>query len=196
MRNSWFKKIVILFMAFFLLSSCKNLEILKSSFYEFKEKASERIKVSLSRIPFIKKHITLPPAPEKLYTETKNLINQLKAYKAEDIFKDEYERVLNAWEKAKELYQNKYYKSAEKELKKVNSMAKKLLENVKAYRETLKTSALKKYKKMEKIAQRVLKNIKSEKKRLEIKLYLWKLKNLIEMEEYDEFERELQNPPF
>ncbi|MCD6489527.1 MAG: hypothetical protein J7K20_02230 [Thermodesulfobacterium sp.] len=196
MRNSWFKKIVILFMAFFLLSSCKNLEILKSSFYEFKEKASERIKVSLSKIPFIKEHITLPPAPEKLYIETKNLIDQLKAYKAEDMFKDEYQRVLNAWERAKKLYQNKYYKSAEKELKKVNSMAKELLENVKAYRETLKTSALKKYKKMEKIAQRVLKNVKSEKKRLEIKLYLWKLKNLIEMEEYDEFERELQNPPF
>lgn len=196
MKKTELKKAAFLLLTLFLLVSCERLDTLKASFYETKDKVVERIKVSLSHIPFIKKYITLYPPPKKLYSETEDLINQLKTYRAEEIFKDEYEKVWDAWERAKELYQGKYYKSAEKELKKVNLMAKELLEKIKAYRETLKTSALKKYKKMEETAKRVLENVKSEEKRLQIKLYLWKLRNLIDLEEYAEFEKELQNPPF
>jgi len=185
MKKIKLKNFIFLFLALILLTSC-----------ETKERAVEKIKVSLSHIPFIKNYITLYPAPEKLYTETEDLMNQLKYYKAQEVFKDEYEKVLSLWEKAKDLYQSKYYKSAEKELKKVNSMAKELLKKVKTYKETLKTSALNKYKKMEELAEQVLKNAKSEEKRLQIKLYLWKLKTLIDMENYNEFEKELQNPPF
>ena len=196
MERKIFKKITILFLALFILISCETLKNLKSSLYEFKENTVEKIKVSLTHIPFIKKYITLYPAPKELYNETENLINQLKRYKVDEIFKNDYEEVLNAWEKAKELYQSKYYRSAEKELKKVNSMAKELLEKVKAYKETLKTEALQKYKKMEKRAKQILKNTKSEEKKVKIKLYLWKLRNLIDLEDYSEFEKELQNPPF
>jgi len=196
MERKIFKKITILFLALFILISCETLKNLKSSLYEFKENTVEKIKVSLTHIPFIKKYITLYPAPKELYNETENLINQLKRYKVDEIFKNDYEEVLDAWEKAKELYQSKYYRSAEKELKKVNSMAKELLEKVKAYKETLKTEALQKYKKMEKRAKQILKNTKSEEKKVKIKLYLWKLRNLIDLEDYSEFEKELQNPPF
>ena len=196
MERKIFKKITILFLVLFILISCETLKNLKSSLYEFKENTVEKIKVSLTHIPFIKKYITLYPAPKELYNETENLINQLKRYKVDEIFKNDYEEVLNAWEKAKELYQSKYYRSAEKELKKVNSMAKELLEKVKAYKETLKTEALQKYKKMEKRAKQILKNTKSEEKKVKIKLYLWKLRNLIDLEDYSEFEKELQNPPF
>ena len=196
MKRKIFKKITILFLVLFILISCETLKNLKSSLYEFKENTVEKIKVSLTHIPFIKKYITLYPAPKELYNETENLINQLKRYKVDEIFKNDYEEVLNAWEKAKELYQSKYYRSAEKELKKVNSMAKELLEKVKAYKETLKTEALQKYKKMEKRAKQILKNTKSEEKKVKIKLYLWKLRNLIDLEDYSEFEKELQNPPF
>ena len=196
MERKIFKKITILFLALFILISCETLKNLKSSLYEFKENTVEKIKVSLTHIPFIKKYITLYPAPKELYNETENLINQLKRYKVDKIFKNDYEEVLDAWEKAKELYQSKYYRSAEKELKKVNSMAKELLEKVKAYKETLKTEALQKYKKMEKRAKQILKNTKSEEKKVKIKLYLWKLRNLIDLEDYSEFEKELQNPPF
>jgi len=196
MKRKIFKKITILFLVLFILISCETLKNLKSSLYEFKENTVEKIKVSLTHIPFIKKYITLYPAPKELYNETENLINQLKRYKVDEIFKNDYEEVLDAWEKAKELYQNKYYRSAEKELKKVNSMAKELLEKVKAYKETLKTEALQKYKKMEKRAKQILKNTKSEEKKVKIKLYLWKLRNLIDLEDYSEFEKELQNPPF
>ena len=196
MERKIFKKITILFLALFILISCETLKNLKSSLYEFKENTVEKIKVSLTHIPFIKKYITLYPAPKELYNETENLINQLKRYKVDEIFKNDYEEVLNAWEKAKELYQSRYYRSAEKELKKVNSMAKELLEKVKAYKETLKTEALQKYKKMEKRAKQILKNTKSEEKKVKIELYLWKLRNLIDLEDYSEFEKELQNPPF
>ncbi len=196
MERKIFKKITILFLALFILISCETLKNLKSSLYEFKENTVEKIKVSLTHIPFIKKYITLYPAPKELYNETENLINQLKRYKVDEIFKNDYEEVLDAWEKAKELYQSKYYRSAEKELKKVNSMAKELLEKVRAYKETLKTEALQKYKKMEKRAKQILKNTKSEEKKVKIKLYLWKLRNLIDLEDYSEFEKELQNPPF
>ncbi|MCU4139038.1 MAG: hypothetical protein MW689_000827 [Thermodesulfobacteria bacterium] len=196
MERKIFKKITILFLALFILISCETLKNLKSSLYEFKENTVEKIKVSLTHIPFIKKYITLYPAPKELYNETENIINQLKRYKVDEIFKNDYEEVLDAWEKAKELYQSKYYRSAEKELKKVNSMAKELLEKVKAYKETLKTEALQKYKKMEKRAKQILKNTKSEEKKVKIKLYLWKLRNLIDLEDYSEFEKELQNPPF
>jgi len=196
MERKIFKKITILFLALFILISCETLKNLKSSLYEFKENTVEKIKVSLTHIPFIKKYITLYPAPKELYNETENLINQLKRYKVDEIFKNDYEEVLDAWEKAKELYQSRYYRSAEKELKKVNSMAKELLEKVKAYKETLKTEALQKYKKMEKRAKQILKNTKSEEKKVKIKLYLWKLRNLIDLEDYSEFEKELQNPPF
>jgi len=196
MERKIFKKITILFLALFILISCETLKNLKSSLYEFKENTVEKIKVSLTHIPFIKKYITLYPAPKELYNETENLINQLKRYKVDEIFKNDYKEVLDAWEKAKELYQSRYYRSAEKELKKVNSMAKELLEKVKAYKETLKTEALQKYKKMEKRAKQILKNTKSEEKKVKIKLYLWKLRNLIDLEDYSEFEKELQNPPF
>ena len=196
MERKIFRKITILFLALFILISCETLKNLKSSLYEFKENTAEKIKVSLTHIPFIKKYITLYPAPKELYNETENLINQLKRYKVDEIFKNDYEEVLDAWEKAKELYQSKYYRSAEKELKKVNSMAKELLEKVRAYKETLKTEALQKYKKMEKRAKQILKNTKSEEKKVKIKLYLWKLRNLIDLEDYSEFEKELQNPPF
>ncbi len=191
-----FKKFAIIILALFLLSSCQRLEVFKSSFYDIKDKLVERVKVSLSNVPFIKKYITLYPAPKKLYTETKDLINQLKEYKAEKIFKKEYEKVLSAWIRAKDFYQWRYYKSAEKELKRVNSMANKLLAKVKAYKATLKNSALQKYEKMEKLAKKILKNNKSQKKKLAIELYLWKLRNLIDLEDYSEFEKEIQNPPF
>jgi hypothetical protein len=188
-----FKKFVSLFLILIFLNSCSPL---KSYSYEFKERTIEKIKVLLSNIPYIKRYITLYPAPKELYNETENLINELKIYKANEYFKDEYEKVLNVWEKAKKLYQGKYYKTAEKELKKVNSMAKELLEKVKAYKESLRNSALKRYKKIEEMAEEVLRNTKSEEKKLKIKLYLWKLRNLIDLENYSEFEKELQNPPF
>lgn len=196
MKIKKFKKFIFLFLFLFFFNSCGTLENLKSSSYDFKERTVEKIKVFFSGIPFIKKYITLYPAPKELYGETENLMNELKVYKADEIFKDEYEKILKAWEKAKELYQKKYYKTAEKELKKVNLMAKELLEKIKAYKENLKNSALKRYKKMEEIAEEILKNTKSEEKKLQIKLYLWKLRNLIDLENYSEFERELQNPPF
>jgi len=153
MERKIFRKITILFLALFILISCETLKNLKSSLYEFKENTVEKIKVSLIHIPFIKKYITLYPAPKELYNETENLIDQLKRYKVDEIFKNDYEEVLDVWEKAKELYRSKHYRSAEKELKKVNSMAKELLEKVKAYKETLKTEVLQKYKKNGKKSQ-------------------------------------------
>ncbi len=181
------KQFVILAIFLIILSSCS---------YEIKENAEERFKVFFSKIPLIKNYITLPPAPTELYSQTEQLINELKALKAEDIFKDEYERVLKAWEEAKKLYQKKYYKSAEKKLKKVNHMAKELVEKVKAYQEVLKKSALEKYKQIEERAKEIMNKIKSKEEKLKIEIYLWKLRNLIEMGMFDEFEKEIQNPPF
>lgn len=195
MKIGIFKKFILYFLIFFIIS-CKPLEDLSSSLYELKENIFERIKVNLSKVPLIKKYITLYPAPERLYKETEELIIQLELYRAKDLFQDKYKEVIKSWEKAKKLYSKKYYKSAERELNKVNHLAKNLLEEVKNYQENLKNSALKRYERMEKMAQEKLESINSEKKRLEIKLYLLKLKKLIEMENYEEFEKELQNPPF
>ncbi len=181
------KNFIALIIFLLTLSSCS---------YEIKENAEEKIKVFLSKIPLIKNYINLPPAPTNLYYQTEQLINELKAFKAEDIFKEEYEKVLNAWEEAKKLYQKKYYRSAEKKLKKVNNMAKELLEKVGSYREVLKKSALEKYKQIEEKAKEIINSTKSQEEKLKIKIYLWKLRNLLEMEMFDEFEKEIQNSPF
>ncbi len=189
------KKFFYFLLFLFLLNSC-TLKDIKTSFQNFKEVIAERTKVFLHNIPFIKKYISLPPAPKELYNQTEEIINKLKIYQTQKVYKDEYQKIIKLWEKAKDLYQSKYYSSAKKELKKIYPKAKDLLEKIKAYKEDLRKKALQKYKELLKKAKLTLSHIKKEKGKLKIKLYLWKLKLLINMEKYDEFNEAIKNPPF
>ncbi len=181
---------IFLLILVFLPNSCK-----KEDLTNIKNNFIERTKIFLSNIPFIKKYITLPPPPIDLYKNTQEIIKKLKDLDAEKIYKKDFEKLLKDWEKAKKLYKKKYYKKAETYLKKIYKEAKELLERVKAYKETLKINAWKKYKIIENRAQKLLSKKKKE-ERIKIELYLWKLRNLINLERYEEFEKELQNPPF
>jgi phosphoglycerate-specific signal transduction histidine kinase len=137
----------------------------------------------------------LPAAPEKLYNATKEVIDKLKLYRTEEVYKEEYNRIIENWEKVKELYQSKYYKSAKKELEKLYPEAKKLLEKIETYREKLEKDAWEKYNALVKKVKPLLSKKKGE-ERLKIELYLWKLRTLITMEKYDEFYKEIKNFPF
>jgi len=54
---------------------------------------------------------------------------------------------------------------------------------------------MQKYQALEQKAKEVLKTKKGE-DRLKIELYLWKLRSLITLEDYDSFNKEIENAPF
>ena len=189
------KKYIYFLLFLFLLASC-SLKDINLSLQNFKDIIVERTKVFLNNIPLIKKYISLPPAPKKLYKQTENIIEQLKTYGTKKVYKDEYEEVIILWKKAKDLYQNRYYLSAKKELKKLYPKAKDLLEKIKAYKENVRKEALQKYKALVKRANLKLSRLKDKEEKLKIKLYLWKLKFLLTMENYNEFNEAIKNPPF
>ncbi|WP_038055058.1 hypothetical protein [Thermodesulfobacterium hydrogeniphilum] len=189
------KKYIYFLLFLFLLASC-SLKDINLSLQNFKDIIVERTKVFLNNIPLIKKYISLPPAPKKLYKQTENIIEQLKTYGTQKVYKDEYEEVIILWKKAKDLYQNRYYLSAKKELKKLYPKAKDLLEKIKAYKENVRKEALQKYKALVKRANLKLSRLKEKEEKLKIKLYLWKLKILLTTENYNEFNEAIKNPPF
>ncbi len=189
------KKYIYFLLFLFLLASC-SLKDINLSLQNFKDIIVERTKVFLNNIPLIKNYISLPPAPKKLYKQTENIIEQLKTYGTQKVYKDEYEEVIILWKKAKDLYQNRYYLSAKKELKKLYPKAKDLLEKIKAYKENVRKEALQKYKALVKRANLKLSRLKEKEEKLKIKLYLWKLKILLTTENYNEFNEAIKNPPF
>ncbi len=189
------KKVLILLIFLLVFNAC-NLRDVKTSFNNFKDNFSERMRVFLHGIPFIKKYVSLPPAPKKLYNQTEEIISKLKLYNTQKFYQKEYKKLMESWREIRYLYKDGYYLSARKELEKLFPKAKELLKRVKNYREILREKALQKYKEIAKKAELVLAHLKKEKQRLKIKLYLWKLKLLIDMERYNEFNKAIKNPPF
>ena len=198
-----FKKILvalIFFLCLFSLSACEKSEFLKKakdSFHLVKEEMVERVKVGLSKVPFIKKYIHLPPAPSSLYEKAQKLVIQLRDLKAEKVYPVKFKEVLEAWEEADRFYRYKYYIKAHRKLEEVIEKAEALKKELEAYWASLEEKAWAKYKKVEKDAKEILskKKMKLEEK-LKIELYLWKLKTLVTLKRYDKFEKELKNRPF
>ncbi len=195
-----FKNFFLLWICIFLilLPGCKTGENIskkvKTTFHEIKEDIVERTKLGLSKIPFIKKYIHLPPPPEKLYLSTETLIEKLKEYNADSIFPEEFKKVNYVWKTAQELYKSKFYVKAKRKLEETKALAEKLLKKLKSYKENLRKKALQKFEKIKKKAEEYLKHHKKD--ALKIKFYLWKLKELINLENYEQFKKELKNPPF
>ncbi|MEZ0344691.1 MAG: hypothetical protein ABWJ99_07840 [Caldimicrobium sp.] len=188
-------KILTLFFAIFLFSACEPKEKLLNTLTNFKNTFTEKVKAKLSEIPFINRFIKLPPPPKELYEKTRAKIEELRISKAKDIYSKEYQELMKKWKEGESLYNKKYYHSAEKVLKEVLKEADSFLEMVKEYEINLKKRALSEYQSKEK---ELLSQVspKEKEKYLKAKLYLWKLKNLLEMGEYEKFERELKSPPF
>ncbi len=186
---------VLFLWVFFLLSACEPKEKIFNTFTNFKNTLTERAKAKLSDFPLINRLIKLPPPPKELYNNTKAKIEEVRISKAKEIYLKEYENLMKKWEKAQTLYSKKYYTSAQKVLNEVKKEAESLLEKVREYEVNLKNKALSEYKAKE---RELLSEVspKETEKYLRVKLYLWKLKNLIEMGEYEKFERELKNSPF
>ncbi|NPA40007.1 MAG: hypothetical protein GXO57_06160 [Thermodesulfobacteria bacterium] len=184
-----------------LLWGCKSQRFaeLKSKvgFYytEVKDKVVERTKVALKRLPIIGNHISLPPAPKELYLKTKEVLDKLKMYKTEELYPKEYSEVVEKWEEAQDDYLSEYYLSAKKELSTLYPEAKRLLEKVKEHREKMEKRAWKKYEEVYNKLKPILEKAKG-KTKLKIKLYLWKLRLLIKMENYDDFYRAIRERPF
>lgn len=193
-KNFFLLRAFFLIFICFFLSSCSLKESLLESFKDFKEKTIEALKVNLSQVPLLRRWIALPPAPKELYKKTEEKISLLRVSKAKDLFSDEYKKVMEEWSKGESMYKKKYYKSAEKHLKKALYEAENLLSKVDAYEKNLKEKALTKYAFLEN--QMKNKVFKTEEEKIKAGLYLLKLKNLIELGKYDEFEKETEKPPF
>ncbi len=191
MRSKNFSKIFALFLITFLFSACEPKERFLNTLSNFKNTFTERAKAKLSEIPFIKGFIKLPPPPKELYENTKAKIEELRLSKAKDIYSKEYQEIMKRWKEIEALYNKKYYRSAERALKEVSKEVDSLLEKVKEYEINLKKRALSEYQNRE---RELLSQVspRDKEKYLRIRLYLWKLKNLIEMGEYEKFERELK----
>ena len=194
--------ILVCLIAFNCLS-CSKEEIgqtfknFKNNFHKAKEEIGESIKVRLHDAPFIGRYIHLPPPPKELYNATKEIILNLKKLNAESLYPEEYKKVLSQWEEAQALYNAKYYKKAKEKLEEVKKQALALEKQIKTYWENLQNQAWAKYKQIEKQAKKLLyqENL-SKQEKLNIELYLWKLRSLIVLREFEKFERELQNKPF
>ncbi|MGC8965850.1 MAG: hypothetical protein ACP5KO_03485 [Caldimicrobium sp.] len=178
----------------FLLPACEPKKNILDTFNNFKNTFIERTKAKLSDIPFIRRYIKLPPPPKELYEKTKIKVDELKVSRAKDLYPNEYQNLIKKWEKAKSFYHKKYYSSAEKLLQEIQKEGDSLLTKVAEYEANLRNKALSEYKNKEAELLSMVSS-KEKDKYLKVKLYLWKLKNLIEMGEYEKFERELKNSP-
>ncbi|WP_148638805.1 hypothetical protein [Caldimicrobium thiodismutans] len=176
-----------------LLIACEKGKI-TSSLSDFKDTTLEKVKANLSGLPFLGRFIKLHPAPKELYKKTEEKMALLNLSQAKDLYPQEYAELSKKWERAKAYYKKKYFLSAEKVLKEVLKSAEELLNKVEDYNRNLKEKALLKYKEREKAL--LEKSLKGEKEIVKVRLYLWRLKNLIELGKYDEFEKELEKTPF
>ncbi|MCS7199848.1 MAG: hypothetical protein N2327_02675 [Caldimicrobium sp.] len=186
------KKLILVWICGLLLS-CSQRESISESVRDLKENLIEETKVYLASLPVINRWIKLPKPPQELYRDTEAKIATLRVSKASDLFPQEYNEIMKNWESAKEKYDRKLYKSSEKILQRVNRDAGEILKKIEAHERALKEQALARYK--EKERELLARLSKNEEERLKIKLYLWKLRNLIELGRLDEFERELQRTP-
>ncbi len=188
--------LLISLISLFILVSCETQrESFKQKWQDSKENFLENLKVFLIHFPIVKNYIKLPLPPKELYEEMQLIMIQIEAYKIPETFKEEHEKLTENWIKIQKLYQEKYYGKAEKLLKKTLPSAKELLEKIKKYYSDLKASSLNKFAEIEKLAKEKIKKSSSEEK-LKVQLYLWKLKNLINLGKYEEFQKELEKRPF
>lgn len=189
-RKSTIKVLIVILLEFFLIS-CTFKDRFFGTFRDLKDQTEEKIKVYLSQIPLLGKKIKLAPPPKDLYKNCEEKISMLKLSSAKDLYKEEYERVLKIWEEAKKDYEKRYYNLAEKKLNKVNKEASALLTKIEEYEKMMRERALIRYKSLEKIVNG--KSYKTEEEAIKAKLFLLKLKNLIDMGKFDEFEKEAEN---
>jgi len=193
-------KILLILVISCSLVSCNNPRWQKfksrveAGYQELKDKVVERVKVGLRQVPFIKKYIKLPPAPKKLFEEAQKTLKKLEMYKADSIYPEEYENIVEKWQNVEYLYDSEYYLSARKALNELLPQLKELLKKVQKYQEEKQEKAWQAYQRVAKKVEKILKKA-DEKKRLKLRLYLWKLKSLIKLENYDEFYREIQHLP-
>lgn len=185
--------ITVLLLILAVLNSCTQWERFKSRATLFKEDAVETIKVYLSSVPIIRRWISLHPPPRELYKSTEEKITQLKFSQAKDRYSEEYDRIIKKWDEANRDYRRKFYKRAERKLKNVQRDAEGLLKKIEEEERVKRERALALYKRRE---EELLANLpKREEERLKVRIYLWKLRNLIELKKYEEFEREIEKSP-
>ncbi len=175
-----------------ILLSCQ-LNKIPDSINNWKDSTLEKVKARLSALPFVSRFINLPPPPKGLYNETEKKMALLNVSQARDLYPQEYASVSKKWEKAKDYYKKRYYRSAERLLKEVNKTAEELLNQVEDYNRNLRERALLKYKERERTL--LERPPGGEREMVKVRLYLWRLKNLIELGKYDEFEKELESSP-
>lgn len=180
-----------LFLMLFMLSACSFKETLSN----FKEDAFEALKVNFSKVPLIGKYIKLYPPPSKSYGELKDKIDMLTSYNIPEQYKKEYEEILSKWKEIEENYRKRYYKKAERKIKELKPKIEAFSKKLEAYYEATKKEAQQKYKMIEEKAKKILLEKRGE-ERLKIELYLWKLRTLLSVKDYEAFFKEIENVPF
>ncbi len=200
-----FKKFLIcLFLGFFLLSLCscskedlkKNWEEIKNSFHIVKEETFEKVKVFLKRVPFVGKHIHLGTPPKEEFNKARDLMVELQKMKADKFFPEKFQALSEKWQEIEDAYKYKYYFKTRLLLKEFLKEAQAIKQSLDAYYQRVEQKHKEVYEKVKKLCEKMLNQTSDSQKKLKINLFLWELKTLLSVKNFDLFEKVLKNPPF
>lgn len=190
------RKIKLIFFLLFLLStlnSCVYWNKFKDRLSTLKDDTVETIKVYLSSVPVLRRWVRLHPPPKELFKSVEEKILQLRVSRAKELYPEDFEKVLSRWDDARRDYQRKFYRRAERKLRTVQRDADALLKRIEEVERERRERALALYKRREE--ELLSKLPKREEERLKVRVYLWRLRNLIDLRRYEEFEREIEKGP-
>ncbi|QJA05699.1 hypothetical protein FVE67_02305 [Thermosulfurimonas marina] len=145
----------------------------------------------LSKLPLLGRFITPPTPPEKAYLETEKLVKELYEARADLYAPDLYAEIQKKWERARSFYQSGHYDWAEEYFRKIQELAQEALKQAQKVRQERKARAYQKLRKLRRRLQARKKDLPLE-KRVRLSLALWRLELLIELERFEEFEREIK----
>ncbi len=146
----------------------------------------------LSKLPLIGRFIEPPAPPEKEYLETRALIEKLEAERVDRYAPDLFSRIKKKWERAEKYYRTGHYDWARSYFEKIRKLGEKALKETRQRRRARKEAALKALQKLRQAFAARREKLPPE-KRLKIALALWRLETLIELEEFEAFEKEARS---
>ncbi len=156
-----------------------------------KPELSPYARYRLSRLPLLGRFIEPPAPPEKEYLETRALLEKLAEERADLYVPDLFARIQKKWERAETYYRTGHYDWARTYFKKIKELGETALKETRKRRQTKKEAALKVLKKLRESFEARRARLSLE-RRLKVALALWRLETLIELEEFETFEKEAQ----
>ncbi len=149
------------------------------------------VRYRLSKLPLLNRWIKPPPPPQKAYQEAQKWVETLERLRAEKYFPEDYQKILKRWQKGQKYYQEGRYSWAVHYFKKVVTSAKELAQKTRTLRDKKRQEAWQRLENLRKKWALKKKDFPLE-KQLKVELALWRLENLIQMEDFELFAKEVQ----